>query len=233
MATRFYFSTTANDTGLTPSVDASWTGTCTNFDRYLLTDTASTAFSTQTNTQTMSSGQSYCVGQWISRPISNYASFADWDTYTGSCLMRWSESATAANYIYKYLWRLYGSGGSNVYRSWYTGATEFDAGNGATTNSVMESRRISSADWWAASTPSSAFTDLRFILEIGIQKSSGTSASHTVYCEIGGNSGTDLADNETGTSQFNPWFETSANVTLGSEPTSSGFKGLMMIGCGT
>lgn len=229
MATRFYFSTTANDTGLTPAIDASWTGSCTNFARYLLTTTASTAFSTQTNTQTMAGADSYCIAQWISRPISNYASFSDWDTYTGTMLMRWTESATAANYVYKYMWRLYGSAGSNVYRSWFTGATEFDVGSPGT----MESRRISAADFWGTPVPSSAFTDLRFIIEIGVYKSSGASASHTVNCEIGGNSGTDLDNSEIDVNQDNPWFETSANVTMGSEPTPSSFQGLMMTGCGT
>lgn len=228
MATRLYFNSTPQ-TDHSIAIDASWTGAASTFDRYYLESTANSAFSTNTSTQSMSSGQSYCIGQWWSHPISNWAALGDFDTCSGTCLMRWTESATAANRVYKYLWRLYGDDGGWLYRSWYTGATEFDVGSPGT----LESRRISGADWWAPGANGWS-SNLRIILEIGYYKTSGTAASHTTNCEIGGNSGTDIPDNETTTSQWNPWFEMSFNATFDSEPSDGDVtpSRLMMLGVG-
>lgn len=225
MATRMYFNTTPQATQ-SQAVNSAWTGSYASFDRYFFESTPTSAFSTLTNTDSFASGGSYCFGQWWSHPINNMSSFtsADWNASTWTWLMRHTESSASANYVYKAQARIW-SGGSFVTNSFFTGGTEFDVGAPGT----LESRRCSACDFWGAVGP---FSDGdRIVLEMGIYRTSGAAASFTAYSEIGGNNGSDLANNETGTTQLNPWFECSLNFTFDAEPSGEEeVDNLMMLG---
>jgi hypothetical protein len=143
--------------------------------------------------------------------------------------MRFSESSGTANYIYKYQMRIW-DGGTFTWNSFFTGGTEFDIGNGATTNSLMEARRCSGCDYWGTI---SAANGARIVMEIGIARASGTAASFSAYTEIGGNSATDLNNDQIDINQDNPWHESTLNFTFDAEASgSTQAPSLMMLGVG-
>lgn len=231
MAIKLYFDSTPQTT-ISEAINSGWTGSHASFDRYWLETTAASSFVTLTNTKSMASGESYCFGQWWSHPINNAGSFSstDWDGSLWTTLIRFSESAAAANRRYKFQMRIY-DGGVFTWNSYFTGGTEFDVGNGSTTNSLMEARRCNNCDYWGAITASNG---ARIVMEVGDYKSAGSSASHTSYAEIGGDSGTDLTNGQTDIDQDNPWFKSSLDLTFDAEGGSStNTNQLTMMGCGT
>ena len=233
MATRMYFNSVPQTT-ISAAVNASWASSYASFDRYFLETTANSAFSTKTGTASFAGGSAVCIGQWWSHPISNASSFtsANWNASTWTVLVRWSESSATADYVYRYQLRIYDpSGGTFPNNSFFSGATEFDVGDGSVTNSLMESRRISLGDYWGAIGPFS--NGIRLVMELGIQRLGAVAAaSFTGYCEVGGNSGTDLTNSETDVSQSNPYMECSLNFTFDAEAGGNSNQ-LAMQGAGT
>lgn len=231
MATRLYFGSVPQ-TVISGTINGDFAGSYSGFNRYFFESTPTDAFVTLTNTTAShANNTAYCVGQWWSHRMSNAPSLntAAWNASTFTTLMRFSEGLSTSDLFYR--WQLRVWDGSFVNNSYFNGGTEFDVGNGATTNSVMESRRCSGCDYWGATMP--ALSDqARLVLEVGIYRSTARGAeSTTAYCEIGGNSGTDLSNDQLGTSQFNPWMETSLDITFSAEDSESQSR-LMLMGVG-
>jgi len=208
MATRFYFDPTLG-APFTPGF-AAWTRTTEGVRRALLRSKVGTAMSSLTawaNTSPAANA-SALVAQFSGPPMMPGIAFATTDTI--KCQIRCLESNANDNVNRQPLClKVYAKDGTTLQATlkalghYGPATTEWDATN--LTNRTLADGDVLDANY------TTVFGDF-LVLEVGGQVSSAGGSTVTGSMSFGSNSATDLGENETDTSAFNPWFEISRNI---------------------
>lgn len=205
-ATRFYLGAIASETPpISPAVDAGWEDT-NDLDRRDLMFRPSGTIGTNL-TAAWTAGQDSVRGQFISPPLDGGV---DLTGATVKCYARGREWAVDDDTIAVTGLRVLSQDGTTVRVTLIAvdsvGAdTEFD--NSAT----LENRT-----WLNGDTVAGAYTLVdgdRIVLELGFTDIGGTGTTPQGTIRAGSPSASDLPEDETTTTDDNPWFEISVNVT--------------------
>ncbi len=203
MATRFYLPSTGSP-AVSPSFEPSWQKT-SDADRIKAVWTKiSSGFATKTCTEN-SAIDNYEVlnRQYVIGPINA----VDLRNTTHKMYIRCMEDNGAANFLSRvYLQPCDSSGNPRAEEDTDFGSTEFD-------NKTLENREMCAlgsipnhSDW--------NMSDGEYMaVEIGILAGNTKTDVYTATMDFGDNSGTDLPEDESEQSQYNPWIEFSADIT--------------------
>lgn len=216
MATRYYLPSTGAAV-VTPTFNAVWEKT-SEADRLKMVKTKiSSAFATKTCTENVSTDPYDVLNrQYVSDPIGVH----DFNGVSMKVQIRCMESAAKMDaLLYVITWMVSNDG--NTYRfslPIVTSGVEFDDG-------TLENRGIFA--------PPSAYDSSqngdRIVVEIGVNTTNTKTDVYTATMDFGDNSGTDLPENNTETTQYNPWIEFSHNIAPYVPPSDGYIPKVIMI----
>lgn len=218
MATRFYLGTgdVAPDGGaIVPTFDASWEQTTSAVRARMVPFKRNSAFANLAIAETSASGTfDFLFRQYISDPL-NAATI----TGTVKGIIRCLESAADADFRAQMLIKVMSRDGTST-----TGTllahdasaltSEFDA-------ATLTNRKYPLA-WAGAGTALGSVAAAqgdRLVIEVGIRAHNVTSSSRTGTLRFGEASASDLAEDETSTTDDNPWIEFSQDLTFEAQIT--------------
>lgn len=222
MARRFYLSTNDdNPSGLTVAFDASWESTVSAIRGRMKTIDRNSAFVTTAVAETSASGTfDVLLRQYVSDPF-------DAITISGTVkgIIRSLESAADADMRAQLVLRVVSFDGATVRGTLIASdasalSNEFDA-------ATLTNRKFP-LNWAGAGTAVSSVAAQkgdRLVLEIGYRAHNVTATSKTGSLRFGEASASDLAENETGTTDDNPWFEISDDLIFLTESGSVDRRG--------
>lgn len=211
MATRFYLNTgDVSPGGITPAFDGTWEQTTSALRARMSTFKQNSAFTSLAIAETSVSGTfDFLFRQYISDPLN-----AGNVSGTVKGIIRCLESAADADFRAQMLIKLVSGDGGTV-----TGTllahdasaltNEFDA-------TTLTNRKYP-LNWAGAGTSLTlvaANQGDRLVIELGIRAHNTTATSKTGTLRFGDHSASDLAENETGTTDDNPWIEFSQNLSF-------------------
>lgn len=222
--TRYYLpSTGAADVNPTYSSDWHNNGSAARLE--LVTTKISSAMTSATATTDATAGTRYhLIRQYVSNPLA-----AQTITGTVKGVISGLESNTAADVTLAIKIFVVSNDGATVRGTLLAISTPDDytpgtgVGGSEFTNVSLTNRQVKDA----TEATSLTLTDVttvsqdRLVIEIGTAERT-TNSTRTMTVRIGDASASDLAENETGTSDDNPWVEFSANITESSESCPSG-----------
>lgn len=205
MSTRLYLPSTGAAPVSVP-FDAAW-GVTTGADRVSLSTTRlGSAFGSKTTAETSSSVVNVLSRQYVSDPLT-----AQTISGTAKAIIRALESTTTADLRAQLVIRVV-SGKGDVVRGTLLAADS--AGLSSEFGASLQSRKFPLG--WSGSgaslTSVAAQAGDRLVVEIGYRAHNTLPTSRSGTLEYGDAVGTDLAEDETGTSQFCPWVELSATL---------------------
>lgn len=202
MATRLYF---GNGTApISPSFDASWEATGTPTRRPLepdkgLSDSAFESIAVATTLNSPAGAVDVAIAQYVSAPLNGA------QTISGAIKgqVRASESNAAADMRIQTVIRVLSNDGTTVR------GTLIASNAGALSHEFNTSLRNISVPLGGSTSPSSvnAQDGDRIVVEIGYRKHENATTSRTGTLRLGNPSGTDLAEDETTTTDNVPWIE--------------------------
>lgn len=199
-ATRFYFpSNGAPADGLTPAVDASWEISSSVWRSRMRTAKQSSPFANKTQSVSTATNDGV-VMQFISDPLA----IAQTITGTVKGIFRCMESNAAADQRAQVNIRVLSRDGVTVRGTLLAHNAAALTSEFATT---LTNRKFPLAwvDGGATLTPVAALAGDRVCVEIGFRQHAAGAQTGTI--ELGDSHASDLAEDETSTSQFNPWLE--------------------------
>lgn len=201
MATRYYLpSTGAAD--VSPAFSGDWDKTSEADRLKMVTTKISSAFATKTCSENSSSDPYKILNrQYVSDPIGVH----DFTGCTWKGQVRCMEDAAKMDaLLWFYDLRIVSNDGQTI-RHELTAQkysnTEFD-------NKELVNRRISQITVSAGSSQNGD----RIVADVGVYTTNTKTDLYTATMDFGDNSGTDLPENETETTQYNPWIEFSHNI---------------------
>lgn len=214
MATRFYLPSDGTP-AITPAFDASWEATGAPTRRPLEISKAVVTAMTSVAVAEAVNNTAYdvAVAQFISAPLDGN------QTISGAIkgIIRASESNAAADMRAQLVIRVLSGDGSTVRGTLLASdgsalASEFPT--------AIANRKFPLA--WAGSgtTPTTvnALDGDRIVVEVGFRSHEASATSRTGTLRFGTDSGSDLAENETGTDDFAPWIEFADNLVFDAAP---------------
>lgn len=199
MATRYYLPSTGV-ADVNPAFKSSWNKT-SEADRLKMVMTKiSSSFATKTCSENSGASPYYVLNrQYVSDPIGAH----DFTGCTYKFYSRCLEDNAKADFLI-YIWtRVFSNDGLTLRfnANYGVGSTEFDDDN-----------LINRAASWSYTGSSSSQNGDRLVTEIGIKSENTKSNLYTATMDFGDASGTDLPENETETTQYNPWIEFSHDI---------------------
>lgn len=218
MATRFYLGTgdVAPDGGaIAPTFDASWEQTTSAVRARMVPFKRNSAFANLAIAETSTSGTfDFLFRQYISDPLNAV-------TVTGTVkgVIRCLESATDADFRAQMLIKVMSRDGSTT-----TGTLLSHDASGLTSEfdaTTLTNRKFPLA-WAGAGTALGSVAAAqgdRLVIEIGIRSHNVTASSRTGTLRFGEASASDLAEDETSTTDNNPWIEFSQTLTFENQLT--------------
>lgn len=211
MTTRFYLNTgDVSPGGLTPAFDASWEQTTSAVRARMTTYKQNSAFtSLAISESSASSNFDFLFRQYISDPL-NAGSVSG----TVKGVIRCLEGSTDSDFRAQMLIKLISGDGTSVTGTLLAHdasalSNEFDA-------TTLTNRKFP-LNWAGAGTTLSSVTANqgdRLVFELGVRSFNVISAARTATLRFGDHSATDLAENETGTTDDNPWIEVSQTLSF-------------------
>ncbi len=206
MATRLYF--TSAQAILTPSTDVSWEGTAGFVRRVLSPDRVRTEFASSAHSKaTSSTTYDGAIAQFVTPPLSA-------QTVSGNvkAVIRALESAVGNDMRAQMLIRIIGWDGVTFRGTLLAHDASALTSEFATT---LTNRKFP-LNWTApgaALTPVACQAGDRIVVEVGYRSHVATTAISGTL-EFGDQSATDLAEDEVGTTQDNPWIEFDNNLVF-------------------
>lgn len=203
MATRYYFPSTGA-AAVEPdfySGAVGWDKTSEADRLAMVTTKISSAFATKACTENVSTDPyDVCNRQYVSAPIGVH----DFNSVVTKIQIRCIEDATKMDALLRWFARCMSNDGSveRFIIGWYSGDTEFDDGN-LTNRGYSHTRGVGSV---------TSENGDRIVVDIGINTTNTKTDVYTATMDFGDNSGTDLPENETETTQYNPWIEFSHDI---------------------
>ncbi len=207
MSTRFYLPTTGN-AAVSPAFDAAW-GVTAGADTLTLSSSRSgSAFATKTTAESTTSVVDVLSRQYISEPL-----VAQTISGTVKAIIRASENTSTADARAQVVIRVV-NGRGDVVRGTLLAASA--ASLASEFGASLQDRKFPLA--WSGSGASvssvAAQTGDRLVVEIGWRAHNTASTSRSASFEYGDAAGSDLPEDETGTSQLCPWVELSATLAF-------------------
>lgn len=194
MATRFYLPSTGV-APVSPAFDSLFEKTAEADRITMVTTKISSGFATKTCTENVSTDPYDVLNrQYVSEPIGAH----DWTDPIFQVQIRCLESSGQANFQLQISFRVFS----------YDGTTErLDLGSQSISNEFdnrdLENRGLPRSVVWE---PSSLNGD-RIVIDIGIRAWNTKTDIYTATMDFGDNSGTDLPEDDTEQTQYNPWVE--------------------------
>jgi hypothetical protein len=225
MATRYYLPSTGA-APVSPAFGAGWTSTTSASRLKLIRTKISSAFTEVFFTSTATVSESRLVRQYVSDPFDNAIQI----TGTVKGVIRCRENNNSYNGLNILQIFVVSNTGGTVRGTLISQATPtLDAttefANASLNNGVNRRFRDSSGNINIPLTPVTAQAGDRLVIEIGI-RNSDASTSTTGFMEIGDNSATDLAENDTASSAFSPWIEFSQSFFASALVRNNALTGL-------
>lgn len=202
MATRFYLKN-AGAQPISPGYDALWNDTASASRRGMNRSATSLGWNTIAIAETSAiDGYKVLFRMWVSNDQFNAYSFSGSDTW--KLQIRGMESNPSGNLYLHLIAKVWenGVGSRGTLISAVSDDTELN-------NGALENRSISGV------CQSVSMQDEDYIvLELGYSANNKKTSSYTGTIDTGDSSGTDLPENDSETSQYNPWFELSPNLSV-------------------
>jgi len=197
MATRLYLDAIADAVPISPAPDAAWEDTSLLTQVLCDTTKSGEAMSTVSFADALSSSnKDILFRQYVSRPLKVGQSITGAGSYKMQC--RVSETNIANNMFLTFGIRIIASDGTTVNKTLL--AVTRDASEASTS---LVNRRISPA----ASAVYTTVAGDRIVVEVGMGGSTGGSGTHSSSMRLGSASATDLPEDDTTTTDDNPWVE--------------------------
>lgn len=206
MATRLYLS--GRTDARTPAFDGSWEKTTGAVRRTALQNAQGNAFASVTIAANGTNGNDTLLAQFISPPLSGAQTISSGGAGTVKGQMRFNESAAGLDARTQIVIKVFQSDMSTVRGTLYAGDTGALANEWATSLTNRQTPR----------TPGTALTQVSaqdgdvIVIEIG-GRQHATAAGNFV-ARYGDASASDLPENETATTDDNPWIEFSDTLTF-------------------
>jgi hypothetical protein len=211
MATRFYLCSPTANPNISPAYGGGWTTNTWAARKRMFTVKDSTAMASTTfwANGAVAANATTLVRQFVSDPMVAGIAFTTGSTI--KCYIRCFESGANDNInrqpigVY-----VYSNDGLTLRATMKTVA--HIGPNTTEWNTALRNKTLADGD--VLGTGHTTLVGDRLVIEVGAQVSSAGGTTVTGTMSFGCNSATDIAENETGTTADNPWFEISNNITF-------------------
>jgi len=205
MATRWFLPPSGGSPGITPTPAAEWDDTA-NFTRVVPSTTKTNqAFSTQSFTYATATANLDSLFKQFVYPLIPGTAFTTSDTFKGRVLV--AEGSNASNLRSQAIIRVIASDGTTVRATLYAGDTTTGSGNPTSewALTTLTNRQVPRGTTVTCAANYTAVTGDYLVIELGYRKHAA--ASTTGSMRWGDNNASDLAENETATTDANTWLE--------------------------